>query len=434
MEQLKDKDVLKGLNEKQLAGEKDAAEAEINSIIDEIGDAEAPDSKLSDIGTLEKYINDIETIVVDKREKSNTLSGYRERSAGRQKANGTPTHRPGQTPEGHNQKGATVGSLLTTGIKGYLESVTTEDGKVTSSRIESPSVAAKHLLKSLISGASNTSAGALVVNDRSPIITDRDPFAPLTLRDIITVGETTSDAVDIAVITGHTNNAAPVAEATDSAGTSGTPPESDIAAKVETTNVRDISHYVTVSKRAIADAGQIQTYANTFLMNGLGVKLESQMVGGDGTGENLLGIRNTPNIQTQAFSTDIFETTRKARTKCTNAQVVPNAILMCAEQWEVFDLAKDANGQFRFGGPSVLGNPRLWGTNVIENQAIPMGKAILADFRYAMLWDRMVAELTMSDAPNNYYLRKLVAIMGSLRAAFAVLYPRAFVEITLVGA
>ena len=64
--------------------------------------------------------------------------------------------------------------------------------------------------------------------------------------------------------------------------------------------VRTIAHWVPATNRMLADAPQVRGYINTRLLGGLDQKLEDQIINGDGTGENLLGILATPGIQTTA--------------------------------------------------------------------------------------------------------------------------------------
>ena len=128
------------------------------------------------------------------------------------------------------------------------------------------------------------------------------------------------------------------------------------------------------------------------------------MLNGDGTGENFLGILQTPGIQAQAFVTDILATTRKARTKCrTPGRVIPTAYLLHPLDWEAFDLDKDAQGRYYFGGPSILGNPRLWGLPVVENESIAAGVGL--DWRLQVR-DALAAH--GSDDQRQRFSRKLL--------------------------
>lgn len=255
---------------------------------------------------------------------------------------------------------------------------------------------------------------------------------PLTLRDVVTVARTGSDLVEFSQITSFTNNAAPTAEATTGAldSTSGLKPESALTTALVQAAVRSIPHWIPITRRALADKPQMEGYINDLLMQGVEIVLEDQMITGDGTGEELLGLDNTPGITLQAFDTDILTTTRKARTKArVQGRTRSTAFVFHPNDWEAFDLlTNDTQGNFYFGGPQTLGNPRLWGLPVIESEAVLEGTFYTGDLKQAVLWDRERANIRVSDSPDNYFLRNIVAILCELRAAFGVLRPAAIVR------
>jgi HK97 family phage major capsid protein len=289
-------------------------------------------------------------------------------------------------------------------------------------------------VKTLITGASVTSGGALVVSDRKPIIDQGTSYRPLTLMDIITVGETNGDSVSYVRQGTHTNNAAGVAEATATGDGTGGKPESAMALSVVNAAVENIAHWLPATRRALSDAGQLRTLIDNFLRYGLMEELEDLMVNGNGTSPNLTGITNTSGTTTQAFDTDILTTTRKARTKVrTTGRARPTAFVMNPSDWETIDLLQDNEARYYFGGPSVIGNPRLWGLPVVECEACTAGAALCADFRLAVLWLREDAQILVSDSHSDFFTRNLIAILAEMRAAFGVLRPAAFVEIDLTA-
>lgn len=285
-------------------------------------------------------------------------------------------------------------------------------------------------MKALITGTSDTSGGAFVF-PQDLGMPDGGPFMrPLTIRDIITTGTTGTDQVEYVRQTAFTNSAAPTAEATAATGTSGTKPESAMTFERVVAPVKTIAHWVPTTNRALSDAGQVRTLIDSFLRYGLEEALETQIITGNGTGENLTGIQNTSGIQTQAFSTTRIETARKARTKVTLVgRATPTAYVIHPTDWEALDLTKDNEQRYYFGGPMVLGTPRLWGLPVVESEAIPVGKALVGDFRQAVLWDREQASVQVGTI-NDQFVRNMVTLLAELRASFGVFRPKAFVEIT----
>lgn len=284
----------------------------------------------------------------------------------------------------------------------------------------------------LLTGAGATSAGALTAPDYTGLVAD--PLRrTLTVRQIVTNGTTSSDAVEFVRVTSETNAAAPVAEATSTA-TGGTKPESAMALERVTETVKTIAHWIPATKRALSDAGQLRTMIDSFLRYGLEEELEDQMLTGAGTGENFTGITATVGVQTQAWDTDLLTTTRKARTLVqTVGKDRPNAYVLNPADWERLDLTQDNEARYFFGGPMQVGTPRLWGLPVVESEGLTAGTGLVGNFRQAVLWDREEASITVSDSHSDFFVRNLVAILGELRAAFGVLRPKSFVSIDLTA-
>lgn len=280
--------------------------------------------------------------------------------------------------------------------------------------------------KTLVTGADDTSAGALVQTDYLNIV---DSFyeRPLSVLDVITRGSTTSDTVEYVRVTAVDNQAAPVAEAVDLA--TGTKPESGITLAKVTETVKTIAHWLPATKRALSDAAQIRTLIDNFLRYGLFEELEDQIINGDGTGDNLPGILNTANVQVQSWSNDLLETARKAKTLVrTVGRAQANAYMLHPNDAERLDLLKDSNGRYYYGGPAQDGAQPLWRLPVVESEAIGEGVGLVGDWRLAVLWDREQAAISVSDSHSDFFIKNLVAILAELRAAFGVIRPQAFVQ------
>jgi hypothetical protein len=257
---------------------------------------------------------------------------------------------------------------------------------------------------------------------------------PLTIRDLVTTGTTTNNAIDYVVEGTQVNNAAPVADATASSGSTGSKPESSLDFDPASTTVKTIAHWVAVPRSVLADAGQLRMYADSFLRYGVEEELEDQMMTGSGAGNNFTGIRNTPGIQSQAWDTDLLTTLRRARTKVrTVGRSTPTGYVLHPNDWEDIDLLQDNEGRYFFGGPSVLGQPRLWGLPVVESEGETEGYAHVADWRRAVLLDRELIQILMSDSHSDFFTRNLIAMLAELRAAFFVIRPSAFVEADLTA-
>lgn len=310
--------------------------------------------------------------------------------------------------------------------------------------------------KALVTGTDGASAGAFVLPDQLGLQVGLDALTrPLSLRDVVTNGQTTSDTIEYPKLLSITNNAAPVAEASATGtigdGTGGTvtavaggrKPESGFSTTRATAVVRTIAHWIPATKRALSDAAQVRTLIDAFLLYGLEEELEDQMVSGDGNGENFTGILNTSGTQTQAAVADpagkpagfgLLLALRRAKTKVRLAgRAVANAYVLNPLDVETLDEISDNDGRFYGGGPfgSNGPTPTLWSLPIIECEGIPQGTAVVGDWRKAILWDREQASITVADQHQDFFVRNLVAILAEMRAAFGIVQPNAFVEVDL---
>lgn len=276
----------------------------------------------------------------------------------------------------------------------------------------------------LVTGGSSTSAGAFVVTDRFQELTDLGR-RELTIRDLVRNLRTGSDLVEFVRQTSRTNNAAAVAEATAAAGASGAKPESATAFEVVQQPVETFANWMPVTRQAVADVAQMRDLIDTELRDNVAEEFDRRIV---------TDIQGTSGTQAQAWDTNILTTTRKGRTKVrTIGRRTPTAYVLHPNDWQTIDLLQDNEARYFFGGPSVLGTPRLWGLPVVENEAAGEGTGLVADFRRAAVWDRESTQIYVSDSHSDFFTRNLLAILAEMRAAIGVLQPNAFVELDLTA-
>lgn len=292
------------------------------------------------------------------------------------------------------------------------------------------------------SGNRDESAGYLVENDSRGLL---DPFyeRPLSVRQLFSAGNTTSDTIDYVRLVSVTNNAAVVPEARSADPIDGTTvtdvlgglkPQSGFEFDRDQTTVKTIAHWIPITKRALSDAAQIRTMIDSFLRYGLEEALEDELLTGTGSGEHFLGLYNQPGIQTQnaAAGQDVLDVTRLARTKVRiGGRARPTAYVMNPLDWQNVELLRNDNGDFYGGGPFNLTTPRLWGLPVIESEAVTPGTAWCAAWNWGVIYDREQASVQATDTHADFFVRNLVAILAEMRAAFAILRPSAFVRINL---
>lgn len=292
-------------------------------------------------------------------------------------------------------------------------------------------------VKTLITGLSDTSAGAFVETDYVRIF-EALGRRPRTVLDLIPRVPTTSDIIEYVRQTTRTNNAAPVAEATAVSGSSGVKPESGFGLEKVTDTIKTIAHWMPATKRALSDAAQIRALIDQELREGLEEAVEDLAIDGDGIGENFTGILNTTGTLSQAYSATVagldpkLETTRKAVTNLlVNGRTRPTAFAFHPADWEEIDLARLVkNPQNEGTGTS---GPILHGYPVVQSESVPEGTGLLGNWTKAKIWDREQATIQVSDSHSDFFIRNLVAVLGEERLGFGVLRPSAFVEIDLTA-
>lgn len=312
-------------------------------------------------------------------------------------------------------------------------------------RVHSAPIAVQGMKDLFYSGNRNESAGFLVESDNRGML---DPFyeRPLSIRNLFGTGNTQSDTIEYVRLVTVDNNASVVPEArtTGAIGT-GTPaitatqaglkPESTFGFQRDQTVIRTIAHWIPVTKRALSDAAQIRTMIDNFLRYGLEEALEDELLTGNGTGEHLLGLANTPGIQTQAApgaGQDNMDVLAIARRKVAiGGRAQPTAYAMNPIDWEGIELMRNANGDFYGQGPFALTAPRIWGLPVVRSEAVPAGTAWCAAWNWGVVYDREQATVQATDTHADFFVRNLVAILAELRVGFAITRPPAFCRITL---
>ena len=325
-------------------------------------------------------------------------------------------------------------------FKAWMKQMSPSGQIMNGARLHSPAMqitgedARLGFMGALITGGSTTSGGALIPPDFRGLMDSGAYMRPLTLVQLITTLETSIDAVSYVRENVMTINAATVAEATATDDGTGQKPESAMSWEQVTDSIKTIAHWIPMTRQALSDVTQIRSYVDQFLEYGLNQELEDQVAAGDGTGENFEGILNVSGTQSQAFTADILTTTRKARTKCRiGGRVTPTAYVMHPNDWETIDLLQDNEKRYYYGGPTVIGNPRLWGLPVVECEAFTEGTSMVADWSKAVLWNRMLLNILISDSHADFFTRNLVAVLAEMRAGFGVLRPAAFVEIDMTA-
>jgi HK97 family phage major capsid protein len=302
--------------------------------------------------------------------------------------------------------------------------------------------------KAPITGLSDTSGGAFVQPYRYGPVADAIGQRRLTVRDLCTNISIQSDTFEFVQITGKTNNAAPVLEATTEAtpglggvavgaydATHGLKPTSAMTFAVVSQPVETIAHLMPITRRAAADAPQVRQLVDAFLLYGLKEEEEDQILNGDGTSPNLKGIFDYSISTVGSAGTDLDAVVDAIRTiRADNRE--PTAMVIHPADWYStgFLLAKDTAGQYLVGDPraSLDQLNSLWGLRVVVTPAQTQNTLLVGDFTQCVVADREQSAIYVTDSHNDWFARNLLAVLAEERLSVGVLDEDAFCSVTAV--
>ncbi|WP_085696280.1 phage major capsid protein [Pseudomonas sp. B26(2017)] len=269
------------------------------------------------------------------------------------------------------------------------------------------------------------SAGSIIQATRVPGIV-AGPDRPFVVRDLIMPGRTGSNAVEYVQETGFQNMAA--VQATEGA----TKAQSDIKFGLKNTNVVTIAHWFRASKQVLSDIPLLQSYINGRAIYGLKYKEEEQLLAGDGTDGNLLGL--IP--QATAFNESLrksgdtkIDTLRRAILQVRVAEYRASAIALNPIDWADIELTKDANGSYIWVNVQEGGVQRMWKLPVVDSNAVPEGEFLVGAMDVAaQVFDREDAAVEVSTEDGDNFRTNMVTIRAEERLALAVYRPESFVH------
>lgn len=249
------------------------------------------------------------------------------------------------------------------------------------------------------------------------------PQRRMTVRDLISPGRMDGNTLEYVKETGFVNNAAPVAEAA-------TKPESDLKFDLVTTSAKVIAHWTKASKQVLSDISQLRSIIDQRLLYGLAYVEEQQLLNGDGTGQNLYGIRP----QATAFAPpitisdlNIFDIIRLAHLQAALAEYPATGTVLHPSDWAEMETLKDTTGRYIIGNPQGSTSPTLWALPVVATQAMTVRNFLVGAFRLgAQLFDRWDARVEVGYV-NDDFIKNLVTTLAEERLALAVYRPEAFV-------
>lgn len=196
---------------------------------------------------------------------------------------------------------------------------------------------------------------------------------------------------------------------------------------VETSvEVKKITSYIKVSKEMIADLPFMRNEINNELMELVELKLDSQVLSGDGTGNNLTGIlQNAVAFSAGGFALSIaspneYDALRVAISQIQGNLFNPNYIILHPEDVAKMELNKTTTGEYTYAMHYTAdGVVRVKSIPVVENTGITAGTFLVGDFTKSNLRIREDLNIQVGYV-NDDFTKNLMTILCEARAVHYV--------------
>ena len=279
-----------------------------------------------------------------------------------------------------------------------------------------------------------------VISGQDDVLVPRDmmegivpgAFRRLSILDFVPMGRTTSDLVRYTKEATFTGAAAETAQNTQK-------PESSITFTPTNSEVKTIPTFLKMSKQLMDDAPAVESYINSRLRHNVRQRLDSQIINGDGTGENLSGVITNSTAVPVGSAANAFDYSNIGKYAVEVADYQADFWFVNPADWGAsFETVKrgasDAAYVGASGAVSYVNNgltPLLWGLPVVTSNAVPAGTVIGGSRDAMMLWMRDDVQVQAFEQDENNVQLNLVTIRAEMRAAFTVFRDEALITLDL---
>lgn len=274
-----------------------------------------------------------------------------------------------------------------------------------------------------------TNAIGNTYSERRPGIVE-GAFRVFTIEDLLTAIPTTSNAIDWVRENVFTNGAVEATEGTQIA-------QSSITFTTGTMPVQNVAHFIKITRQLAMDNAALAAYINRRMVYGVNLKVENQLVAGNGTAPNLNGLTNAGNFTAHGYTsasltalglspTNRFDLIGKMIGDSALADYPADAVLLNTGDWWTLRLTKDTQGRYLLGDPGSAVVPSLFGRPVVASNAMTADSVWVGSLsQAATLHNREGITVEMSDSDENNFQLGLVTIRAMRRLALTVEKPAA---------
>jgi HK97 family phage major capsid protein len=275
-----------------------------------------------------------------------------------------------------------------------------------------------------------------VTNDIGATFSERRPgivegaFRVFTIEDLLTSIPTSAPAIDWVRENVFTNAAAETAEGVQK-------PQSSITFTPGTMPISTIAHFIKITRQLAMDNAALAAYINRRMIYGVNLRVENQLVAGNGTAPNLNGLTNAGNFTAHGYTaasltalglspTNRFDLIGKMMGDAALADYPADVVILNTGDWWTLRLSKDSQGRYLLGDPGSTVVPSLFGRPVVASNAMVAGSVWVGSLsQAATLHNREGVVVEISDSDENNFQLNLLTIRAERRLALTVEKPAA---------
>lgn len=199
-------------------------------------------------------------------------------------------------------------------------------------------------------------------------------------------------------------------------------PQTDFDIVERSAKVEKIAVWIKVSKEALADIKFLQSEINTELRELVELKLDEQILKGDGTAPNLVGILDVAptfaaisTLALQVPTPNRFDVLMAAVAQIAAANFTADTAVLNPADFYAMQLVKDAEGRYLLPPFMTADGMRVAGLRIVANNGVTAGTFLVGDFKKDNLAIREEFNIQIGYV-NDDFTKNLVTILAEMRA------------------
>ena len=271
----------------------------------------------------------------------------------------------------------------------------------------------------------NTITNVVGVTQAVPVGFVPGAFRRFTIEDALNSVTTTANAVEFTRELAFTNNAAETAEGAQK-------PESALTFELVNMPMSTVAHWLKVSRQLAMDAPALLAYINNRLKYGVNLRVENQLVAGNGTAPNISGLMRTGNYTPHGYTAAALGATntmlrlvRKVIADLAASDYPADFIIMNPQDWANIELMTDTTNRYIVGDPQRVTEPKLWGLPVVLSNAMTADSFLVMSRMAATIYNREGVRVDMSESDADNFTKNLITLRAERRLLLAVEVPSA---------